>query len=69
VFVLLAIAVTCFADQSVNGYTRKDGTYVNSNTRSKGVLLLDLFILLNIMFIRCEAGAGSEGPLVIMSAE
>jgi len=34
VLVLLAIAVTCFADQSVRGYTRKDGTYVNGYTRS-----------------------------------
>ncbi len=34
VLVLLAIAATCFADQNVNGYTRKDGTYVNGYTRS-----------------------------------
>jgi hypothetical protein len=32
--ILLAIAVTSFADQSVRGYTRKDGTYVNGYTRS-----------------------------------
>lgn len=32
--VLLAITATCFADQSVRGYTRKDGTYVNGYTRS-----------------------------------
>lgn len=32
--ILMAIAATCFADQRVNGYTRKDGTYVNGYTRS-----------------------------------
>lgn len=34
VLILLSIAATCYADQYVNGYTRKDGTYVNGYTRS-----------------------------------
>ncbi|ACH38764.1 hypothetical protein Gbem_1748 [Citrifermentans bemidjiense Bem] len=31
---LLLVATSAFADQYVNGYTRKDGTYVNGYTRS-----------------------------------
>lgn len=31
---LLSFAGTAFADQWVNGYTRKDGTYVNGYVRS-----------------------------------
>ncbi|GFO59224.1 hypothetical protein GMST_15490 [Geomonas silvestris] len=34
ILTLVAMAATCFADQYVNGYTRKDGTYVNGYTRS-----------------------------------
>ena len=30
---LLAMASTCFADQFINGNLRKDGTYVQQNTR------------------------------------
>lgn len=34
IFLLLALSNIAFADQSVNGYYRKDGTYVQPYTRS-----------------------------------
>lgn len=34
VLLSLVIASTCFADEYVKGYTRRDGTYVNGYNRS-----------------------------------